>query len=770
VVNAPHGVAAHTIAQVYVQSGPPPIPPPELPTAGLVAVPARLSNLPIGEQFFGRSRELSALAEAMQTGTEVVTHAVLGLGGIGKSSLVAAYCRRYGTSYIGMWWLTADSRIAAEAGLADLARRLHPPASSHPDPTVLVQWTLSWLGQHPGMLLVWDNVEDVEVVRDLIAALPGTAHLITSRRAGRWHRIGVTEPLRLEPLDPVDAVDLLNTLGGAKSAGPAAEQLCEELGYLPLAIEQAGAYLAEASISITEYLASWRGAQAAITWAPEMSEADRIMTGVWRATLDKLVDTPIAGNLLRVMAWLAPEAVPVLWLAEAVEDAAAAREALRRLNAYSMITLYPNGTVGVHRVVQAVTRTPDPDDQHRKDGAILAAQHTAALILAAHLPDGDPLDPVVARQWRTALPHVDFFATYAIGREIPFLAIVVMDRTVAFWRAHGNPAAAVQIAVCLLSAAEQHFGPTHLDTLRSRNSLATAYESAGDLARAIPLFETALDDLVQVVGPDHPETLTCRNNLAGVYESAGDLVRAIPLYETTVADCERVLGPDDPSTLSASNNLAYAYASAGAFDLAIPLHEATLGKRTRALGPDHPHTLTSLSNLAGAYESVGNPAKAIPLHETTLATRSRRLGPDHPDTLASRNNLATALQAAGDHDRAISLFESLVIDCQRVLGPDHPSTLSTCNNLAHAYFSTGDVAKAIPLYETNLVARTRVLGPDHPATLTSGNNLAGAYEKAGDLARAIPLYEATLTRCERVLGPNHPRTKTVRENLTSARP
>ncbi|HRY10866.1 MAG TPA: tetratricopeptide repeat-containing protein, partial [Candidatus Nanopelagicales bacterium] len=72
-------------------------------------------------------------------------------------------------------------------------------------------------------------------------------------------------------------------------------------------------------------------------------------------------------------------------------------------------------------------------------------------------------------------------------------------------------------------------GPDHPDTLASRNNLAGAYESAGDLARAIPLYQQTLTDRERVLGPDHPDTLTSRNNLAGAYESAGDLARAIPL-------------------------------------------------------------------------------------------------------------------------------------------------------------------------------------------------------------------------------------------------
>jgi hypothetical protein len=62
---------------------------------------------------------------------------------------------------------------------------------------------------------------------------------------------------------------------------------------------------------------------------------------------------------------------------------------------------------------------------------------------------------------------------------------------------------------------------------------------------------------MRVLGADHPDTLASRSNLAGVYE-AGDLGRAIPLYEQTLADSMRVLGADHPQTKLVRGNLAAA--------------------------------------------------------------------------------------------------------------------------------------------------------------------------------------------------------------------
>ena len=150
-----------------------------------------------------------------------------------------------------------------------------------------------------------------------------------------------------------------------------------------------------------------------------------------------------------------------------------------------------------------------------------------------------------------------------------------------------------------------------------------------------------LADRLRVLGADHPATLTSRNNLAYAYESAGDLGRAIPLCEQTLNRL-RVLGADHPATLTSRNNLAYANESAGDLGRAIPLLEQTLADSVRVLGADHPDTLTSRNNLAGAWREAGDLGRAIPLYEQTLADSVRVLGADHPQTKIVRGNMAIA--------------------------------------------------------------------------------------------------------------------------------
>ena len=107
-----------------------------------------------------------------------------------------------------------------------------------------------------------------------------------------------------------------------------------------------------------------------------------------------------------------------------------------------------------------------------------------------------------------------------------------------------------------------------------------------------------------MLGPDHPNTLTSRNNLAAAYRSAGDLARAIPLYEQTLTDAERVLGPDHPDTLSSRNNLAYAYWHQGRQAEALREFEDVANSAERLFGPAHDVTRQLVANRDAACRFI----------------------------------------------------------------------------------------------------------------------------------------------------------------------
>src|ERR1019366_627702 len=220
-----------------------------------LAVPRGLGNLPVRPGLFvGRAEELARLDAALAGPGGVVVQAVHGLGGIGKSTLAAYWAAARASDYNLTWWITAATPADIDAGLAALAATLQPALSGVLPLEALREGAVQWLTAHSGWLLILDNVTDPADVAPLLARAPAGRYLITSRRATGWHATAV--PVRLDVLDPAEAMDLLTRIltQGQPREGGGAGELCAELGYLPLAIEQAGAYLAQAGATPREYL------------------------------------------------------------------------------------------------------------------------------------------------------------------------------------------------------------------------------------------------------------------------------------------------------------------------------------------------------------------------------------------------------------------------------------------------------------------------------------------------------------------------------------
>ncbi|WP_216207985.1 tetratricopeptide repeat protein [Amycolatopsis aidingensis] len=686
--------------------------PPEAPPIERVPAPPGPIGVPVRpELFVGRGADLARLEEAMSTSDPVVVAAVHGLGGVGKSTLAARYLALHRDEHTLIYWITAEQAGSVERALARLATILQPELAELPA-ELLPEQALRWLAANEGWLLVLDNVDDPAEIPPLLARAGSGRVLITSRRATGWH--GLARPLDLDVLTGEESVELLTRIAAHGTEDlTGAEELCRELGGLPLAIEQAGAYLAQTGISPADYHRLLdRHPAAMFDEAAEGGDARRTVARIWRVTMDKL--DPLAGKVLRVLSWFAPEDIP-RWL---LDDLASEPELLRaigKLRAYSMISV--NGELlAVHRLVQTVTRTFDETSEVDSARPALAA-------LAGALEDADHEDPANWDVHRTLLPH-----TEALASHCP-------DGTLLIW---------------LL------------------NKFGGFLNGQGHAHHAIRFLEHAAAVANRLWSPDHPTILSIRHNLGMALISAERIEEAVVLHEANLRDTERVLGRDDPRTAIARNCLGLAYRMAGRAEEAITAHQESLADQQRIDGPDDPATLRTLNNLAIAYEAAGSTERAIELYRQAIADAERLLGRDHYDTIQYRRNLATAYLNLDRPEEAITLLEWTVADFERTFGTEAWQTFFAYDTLANAYHLAGRIEDAGVLHRSTLAGRERALGPDHPDTIGSRNNLATACRDAGELGEAVRLLERALADCERTLPPGHPTTETVRENLEVA--
>jgi tetratricopeptide (TPR) repeat protein len=732
-----------------------------------------VGEIPLEPPAFVDRLSISRLAEAAESGRAAVICAVMGMRGVGKTQVAAAYARarsREGWRLVG--WVNAESRDVLQAGLARVAEAVgvaDPDGDSAESARRLRDHLEARTG--PG-LLVFDNATDPEELRPFLPASGSTQLVVTStdRAFAEWGvAVDVSAFSRAESVAYLaERTRLDDELG--------ADAVADELGDLPLALAQAAstisrrrwsfpAYLSELALVRVEKLLG-RVPGGDYPW----SAAAALLMSVQSAEEDD--PSGLTNVLLRVVAVLSPEGVRRGLLDGLAGGAGAVTRdvdaALERCAAGSLLTWSVAGdAVIMHRLLGRVVRERD-----QAAGLWQETVEAALDVLEALLVPEDQAWPRRAEGAEIAIQVEALWGECdnAEGAELVQTERLLRQRSWAVQqlRRAADLGRAISLGTVVLADCLRVLGPDHPQTLTSRTDLGVALRAAGRLDDATPLLEQNLADYLRLFGPEDPQTLESGRNLAIAYRSAGQQRRAIALLEQDLADRLRVLGPDDPQTLTSQNSLAFAYRQAGRLTEATTLLEQTLAQRGRVLGPDDPQTLMSQNDLADAYREAGRLGEAVPLLERTLADRLRVLGPDHPQTLTSRNDLAFAYREAGRLDEAISLYAQGLAQRDRVLGADHPATQMARNNLAFAYRQAGRLDEAIALYEQNLADRDRVLGADHPATLTSRNNLGMAYLAAGRLGEAIELLDQNLADRDRVLGPDHPRSLTSRKNLGMA--
>jgi tetratricopeptide (TPR) repeat protein len=605
----------------------------------VVAATPGLHNLPApGNPVFVDRADTLAQLDMVMSQDPPSPPVVHGLGGTGKSTLALHFAHRNRERYNPIWWIPADSPASVANGLAQLAARLNPYADIAGQTSAeAAAWAIGWLQSHPGWLLVFDDADSPSGIESVLGTLSGGRHLITSRRATGWHRVARPLPLATLPADA--AADMLMQITNAGDDDRAGlEDLAAELGYLPLALEQAAAYIGRAAISPADYLHRLRryparmfAASAAADAAGE-SDRERTIARIWQLSLQDITrQQPLAGEILRTLAWFAPDPIPRDLVYGLHDDPLTVDDALALLATYSMITLTAR-SVTIHRLVQAVARVPDPADPNRTPDAISRARDRAERLLLESLPESPLFNVPGWPRWRELLPHV--------------LALA----------GHVSPDQDTPDTAAILLAASGFM------------------QGDGHYEQAITAASRAVDDYQRMQGPDATETLTARSYLASAYRAAGDMATAGPLHQRNLADCERVLGTDHPDTLIARANLAYLYAWQGQPALALKLHQRNLADHERVHGPDHPHTINARANLASCYRDLGDLPRAIELHQQSVTDYARVFGTDNAETITARSNLAYAYQLAGDLPRAIELHTQVLADRDRLYGPDHKYT------------------------------------------------------------------------------------------------
>jgi Tfp pilus assembly protein PilF len=609
-------------------------------------MPTHVWNIPHSRNpnFTGREEDLKVLRDSLfagKTAALVQTRAITGLGGVGKTQLATEYAYRNGADYDVVWWIRSEDPATLASDYAGLATRLNLPEKDATEQRVVIEAVKNRLRSHRDWLLIFDNAEDATSVRDYIPSGKAGSVIITSRSPS-W--AGVAKSLSVETLPTAEAVEFLLKRTGQQDAATA-EKLAEALGCLPLALEQAGAFIETSGGTMTHYLELFEKRQRDLMQRgkPSTDYPDTIAT-TWSLSFQKVErENPAAAELLRLCAFFAPDDIPLKMLTEGAKElpesltATAADdllldEALMALRKYSLVEV-DNETLTIHRLVQAVIRYTMDDAAFKQWAGV-----------AVHVVNASfPKESYDVRTWPICAPLLP----------------------------HASTALSHADAIQFVSN----------ETARLFNQVGVYLSARAEYAQAKRMLERALAIDEAARGPNHPDAAIRLNNLGSVLQDQGDLAGAKALYERALAIDEAARGPNHANVAIRLNNLGDLLREQGDLAGAKIYLERALAIDEAARGSNHPDVAIDLNNLGEVLRAQGDLADAKIYLERAIAIDEMTFGPNHPNVARDINNLGFVLQEQGDLTGAKALYERSVQILREFLGDDHPTTKITQKNL-----------------------------------------------------------------------------------------
>lgn len=601
----------------------------------------RTHHLPIqrNEMFTGREDDLAWITDKLAAGKPVAL--LHGMGGVGKTQTAAEFARHHADTYTVVWWVAAETGTEADTGYGALAEALSLPGYDPRDAAKTRQAVTAWMERETGWLVVLDNAESPESLRPWLPANPKGHLLITSRNPG-WHNRAAVRDVDVWPTD-VAAGFLIERSGDHDRA--AAEVLTEKLGGLPLACEQAGAYIRETGCGLAGY--AERLEKQAGKLLDRMSKSGdyprSLAASVTLSVGEAAKESPLAVEILRVLAWLAPDGIP-RWLLDGWEaDALDVDEALAVLGRRALLRR-ADGGLAVHRLTQRILRDVEPDEDTDASAAAIRLLSVVCVANTQH-------DVYLWPRYASLLPHAGWlFARLPDTSPEAAAASVVCTNIGMYVRsARGDYASALPWYERALALTEAHFGPDHPDIAVDLSNLGEALLRVGGLQAAKLCFQRALAVTEAALGAEHRDVADSLSGLGAVLRDLGELDEARSCLARSLKIREAAFRYDHPVVAAALSNFAYVLQDQGEMDGAREHFQRALDitRSSPYRGSNHPETGQRHNNLGYHLYRMGDNGSAESHLRQALVIRQKHLDPGHPDIQATGSWLNIVREALG---------------------------------------------------------------------------------------------------------------------------
>jgi tetratricopeptide (TPR) repeat protein len=728
------------------------------------------SNLPAGISLFvGREEILNQLRQALGTGDSAQgrMQAITGLGGIGKTQTAIEFARRFRDDYTALLWAVAESAESLRSDFVAIAGILNLPEAQLQDQPSTLNAVKRWFTTNEGWLLILDNADDVSLLTEFIP--PGfKGSILLTSRAQVFDSLRILNAIELESLTPEEAKDFLVRRTGLtdldKNESDAAEELAKELDYLPLALEQAAAYIRQLKGSFPDYLNSYskRGLEL-LEKGQASGEYRKSVRTTWSLNFQQVAAASTSSaDFLRISAFLNPDRIPTEFFAEAAKElgpdiASSLRdvetdpllldELMQPSVNFSLIHRdRKTRTYNIHRLVQVVVLgTMDEPTKLIWCDRVIKALESVFL----------DVDEVSAREWariERLVFHVQRVSD-VVAQSLPLLsnseAVRLFNRAGRYLHLRGRLLESGNLYDEALRIAGALSGGETLDLATSLQNKAWLLIDLGKYQDAEPLVMNALRIRKALLEPQHSDVARSLYWVGVVHEKRGRYREALQSIQQSLVISER--NKDDERSVDVAERLQFL---AGLYYELDENEEAeeSINRSMKILGPQAdvaPHI------LAGALHRIGT-MKAGHESETVLkesiVSYETSLGSDYPRLAYPLTTLGRVYAEKGKYDEAEALlYRSLKIR-EEALGPNHPEVVHSLRALCYLRRKEKRIPEAEAFAQRALAIAEESLGQDSPVVADSLISLIHVYLDQNRAWKAEPLARRAVAIRKKVYG------------------
>ncbi|GHV90057.1 tetratricopeptide repeat protein [Spirochaetia bacterium] len=679
------------------------------PDARLFIFPENNFSFRQNPNFTGRIEKFKEIRRNIKNGKKISliqTQAIKGMGGVGKSEMAKEYAFRFAQEYSCMWWIEAETEPGIQTAYREFAIMKDLVTDSAKPDLILLKVT-DWLRKNNEWLFIFDNAED-ELLLEKYLPASGKGHILVTSRYQHWHNI---ETVDIDLLPEEESHDFLTKVTGLP-IDEYQKELAKELGFLPLALEQAAYYIkknSHSNVDYRQYLEMLKKHPAELL-DDDSKKISKTVMKTFLIAIEK-IENEAAKQLINICAFLAPENINCQWFVDAssilpqplqdtVKDDYHYQKAKEVLNDYSLVKI-ENNKIKMHRLVQEVVK-----ESLKKEKWINYCIDVLAKQLnfdfstkqcRENFPEVRPHIETIISKYNIKIEIiVDLyhflgkgffeFANYKESKdnydnalriidEIKrktinhFLKIATINSDIAsFYHKNGNYDDAVKSDKKALNIRIDKLGKEHIETAKSYNNLGLDYYNKGKYGVSLRYFNSALKIRINKL-KKHPDTAKTYMNMANVYYMKGtpdnknNFLNTALIYYKKSLNIYKELKENNINEALVYAGLGNVYVDINKYSLAIKYHNIALKIRSDFYGAENPNTAVSYDGLGNAIfnskkNDVNARAEALDLFKKSLIIWKKYFGDKYYRVAETSFNIASVQEANGNYDEAKELFSN----------------------------------------------------------------------------------------------------------------